>query len=213
MSNIKNENKNNHPEVQDKPKIKASSLMKIKGRDIATYEGVIDYAHQNGLVKLKSQIIQYPSPDNNDTAICEAVVLTADGREFSDIGDANPTNTPKGCSAHYIRIASTRAKTRALYDAFNIKSALNLDDVYDTSAIDVDFTVIEQASLPESHSASHPNQISPKQMSFIKNLSSARGINDKDIQNIAKDMFNKDINSLSTKEAHAIIKNIKEKPA
>ena len=190
------------------PKIKASSITKIKGKYAATYEGILDYAHQHGISKLKSRLIQAPSPENHDTAICEANLSTSDGREFSDIGDASPTNTPKGCAEHFIRIASTRAKMRVLCDAFNIKSILNSDHGHDESVIDAEFTVVDKASLPEAQPSPHPNPISPKQISMIKGLASKQNMSDEELENIARQKFNKDVNSLSTKEAHLLIKHI-----
>ncbi len=190
------------------PKMKASSITKIKGKDAATYEGILDFAHQHGIASLKSRLIQAPSKDNDNTAICEANLSTPDGREFSDIGDASPTNTPKGCADHYIRVASTRAKTRVLCDAFNIKSIINSDNEHSGSVIDVDFTIVERAPLPEAQPGPHSNPISPKQISMLKGLASKQNMSDEVLKNIAKQKFNKEINALSTKEAHLLIKHI-----
>ncbi|WP_027367342.1 hypothetical protein [Desulfocurvibacter africanus] len=195
------------PKPQE-PKMKASSITKIKGKDTATYEGMLDFGHQHGIVKLSVELIQAPSKENNNIAICEANLSTPDGREFSDIGDASPANTPKGCAEHFIRIASTRAKMRVLCDAFNIKSIINSDHGHDESVIDADFSVVERASLPEAQPGNHPNPISSKQISMLKGLASKRTMSDEELENIARHKFNKDINSLSTKEAHLLIKHI-----
>ena len=194
------------------PKMKASSITKIKGKDTATYEGMLDFGHQHGIAKLLIELIQAPSKENDQTAICKANLETADGRFFSDIGDANPSNTPKGCSGHCIRMASTRAKTRVLSDAFNIKSKINSDHAHDESAIDAEFTVVERISLPAAQPDPRPNPISPKQISMLKGLASKQNMSDAELENIARHKFNKDINSLSTKEAHLLIQLIGQDP-
>jgi len=204
-----NQNIANLPE----PKMKASSLMNIKGKGAATYEGMLDFAHQHGIHSLKSSLIQIPSTGNENTAICGATLLTSDGREFSDIGDASPANTPSGCADHYIRIASTRAKARVLCDAFNIKSTINSNYAHDGQIIDADFTVKERASLPKSQPNPHPNLISTKQIEYIKRLASSQNIGTEELDRISKQKFNNNLNSISTKEAHLMIEHIKNEPA
>jgi len=66
------------------------------------------------------ELIQYPSDENKNTAICKARVETMDGKKFSDIGDANPQNCNSKVARHLIRMASTRAKARAFRDMDNI---------------------------------------------------------------------------------------------
>ena len=66
------------------------------------------------------ELIQYPSDENKQTAICKARVETVDGKKFSDIGDANPQNCNSKVARHLIRMASTRAKARAFRDMDNI---------------------------------------------------------------------------------------------
>lgn len=190
------------------PKLKASAIRKIKGKDAATYEGMLDFAHQHGINELKVDILQFPTCENDHTAICKAALKTTSGKTFVDIGDASPSSTPQGCSEHYIRMASTRAKTRVLSDAFNIKSKINSDHEQDESFIDADFTVVERLPLSEAQPSPHPNPISPKQISMIKGLASKQNMSDEELENIATQKFNKDINSLSTKEAHLLIKHI-----
>ncbi|OQB77584.1 MAG: hypothetical protein BWX87_02758 [Bacteroidetes bacterium ADurb.Bin123] len=66
------------------------------------------------------ELIQYPSDENKNTAICKARVESMDGKKFSDIGDANPQNCNSKVARHLIRMASTRAKARAFRDMDNI---------------------------------------------------------------------------------------------
>jgi hypothetical protein len=66
------------------------------------------------------ELIQFPSDDNKQTAICKATVKTFDGKIFADIGDACPQNCNSKVARHLIRMASTRAKARAFRDMDNI---------------------------------------------------------------------------------------------
>ncbi|HLR21150.1 MAG TPA: hypothetical protein VK087_04015 [Tissierellaceae bacterium] len=94
-------------------------LIKLQGKDYVTYEGLLDLAHQKGLLSLKVEIIQVPHKENNMTAICKAIAKT-DKEIYVDIGDANPQSVNGALIPHIIRMASTRAKARALRDLTNI---------------------------------------------------------------------------------------------
>ncbi|MBA3010044.1 MAG: hypothetical protein FP812_07385 [Desulfobacula sp.] len=116
------------------PKLKEGFIKNIKGKDFVLYAGVLDLANQRGLLKLEVQLIQFPTKENGHEAICRAVAEGKSGEVFSDIGDANPTNCTEMISKHLIRMASTRAKGRALRDMCNIGIACleelsDLDDV------------------------------------------------------------------------------------
>jgi hypothetical protein len=82
--------------------------------------GVLDLATQKGLLKLEVELLQFPTKENGNEAICRAVAGSATGEVFSDIGDANPSNCHSMIVKHLIRMASTRAKGRALRDLCNM---------------------------------------------------------------------------------------------
>lgn len=103
-----------------KVKLEERFLINIQGNDFVKFEGLLDLAHQKGLKKLHVEILQIPTEDNGNMAICKAVAESKDGSVFTDIGDANPKNTNKMVVEHILRIASTRAKARALRDFNNI---------------------------------------------------------------------------------------------
>jgi len=103
-----------------RPKLDDRFLTNIKGKDFVLYAGVLDLATQKGLLKLEVELIQFPSKDNKNEAICRAVAVGKTGEVFSDIGDANPTNCHAMIAKHLIRMASTRAKARALRDMCNV---------------------------------------------------------------------------------------------
>jgi hypothetical protein len=116
------------------PKLKDGFLKNIKGKDFVLYAGVLDLATQKGLLKLEVELLQFPTKENGNEAICRAVAENKNGEVFSDIGDANPNNCTPMIAKHLIRMASTRAKGRCLRDMCNIGIACleelsDLDDV------------------------------------------------------------------------------------
>jgi len=116
------------------PRLKDGFLKNIKGKDFVLYAGVLDLATQKGLLKLEVELLQYPTKENGNEAICHAVAEGKNGEVFSDVGDANPGNCTEMIAKHLIRMASTRAKGRALRDMCNIGIACleelsDLDDV------------------------------------------------------------------------------------
>jgi hypothetical protein len=102
------------------PKLDERFITNIKGKDFVLYVGVLDLATQKGLLKLEVELLQFPSSENGNEAICRAVAEGKHGEVFSDIGDANPDNCHSMIAKHLIRMASTRAKGRALRDMCNI---------------------------------------------------------------------------------------------
>lgn len=86
-----------------------------------SYENLLDRVHKDGLKEVRTGLIQRPDKENQFTAIVFARVKTNKGI-FSGIGDASPTNVTPEYAPHYIRVAETRAKTRAYRDAVNVAS-------------------------------------------------------------------------------------------
>ena len=103
-----------------RPRLDDRFLINLKGKDFVTYAGLLDLAHQQGLARLEVELIQHPNVENGNEAICRAIAESSSGQVYSDLGDASPANTNKMISAHLIRMASTRAKARALRDLTNI---------------------------------------------------------------------------------------------
>ncbi len=103
-----------------RPKLDESFIKQIDDKDFVLYAGLLDCAHQKNLISVNVELIQFPNDENKQTAICKATVETADGRKFSDLGDANPQNCNSKVAKHLIRLSSTRAKARAFRDMDNI---------------------------------------------------------------------------------------------
>lgn len=125
-----------HPAV---PKLsddfKKKYFVEIKGKNGAVQaktikvDGLIAFAHEKGLKKLITRVVQYPTQENGNTCIAACHIVgygwdPIENRicevEFEDFADANPNNCTKMTSASYIRMASTRAIGRALRKYTNI---------------------------------------------------------------------------------------------
>lgn len=101
-------------------------LIERQGRTFCLYAGLLDLATQHGLKSIVTSLVQAPTDDNNRVAICFAtVILEKDGAErvFTGYGDAAPNNVTPAMQTCLLRMAETRAKSRALRDAVNIGTA------------------------------------------------------------------------------------------
>ncbi len=99
--------------------IKDRSGRIVGSKEVVTYPGLLSKAHEEGLQRIATRLVQVPSEDNGRIAIAKALVETAKGR-YEGIGDASPENVNSFIVPHLIRMAETRAKARALRDAVNI---------------------------------------------------------------------------------------------
>lgn len=128
----------------------------IGTKDVVTYPGLLSKAHEEGLVRIRTHLIQKPSEENGRTAIAKAFVETKKGR-FDGIGDASPENVNSFIVPHLIRVAETRAKARALRDAVNIGvvsfEELNGDGLSDDAAT--------ATNVPKNDSASRTRKPAP----------------------------------------------------
>jgi hypothetical protein len=89
------------------------------GKEYLLYAALLDRAHQSGLRRIATTLLQAPDEGNGFVAIVTAQVETDRG-VFDGIGDANPQNVNRSVASHLIRMAETRAKARALRDAVNL---------------------------------------------------------------------------------------------
>ena len=214
-----NDASNNTPVKKDAstPKMKSSNVMQIRGKDVASYEGILDYGHQFGIKSLEVDILQFPSDENGQRCICKARLETIDGRVFSDIADASPDNVPKACIDSFPRIASTRCKSRTISDAFNVKTAMKEDtDIPPQEGgggmvIDADFTSVEPVQrqpLPAPYNGGGNKPASEKQLALISKIVESRG---KSPEDIALEMYGKSLDKLQGSEANIIIKRLTNK--
>ncbi len=91
----------------------------LQGKDFILYGGLLELVKARGLKKINTHVVQIPSKENNMYAVMEAEVQTEDGI-FKEIGDASPESVTRTIQPHILRMASTRAKARAMRDAVGI---------------------------------------------------------------------------------------------
>ncbi len=102
------------------PRLDERWITKIEGREFVKYPGLLDLAHQKGISSIEVEIVQMPTKDNGNFAVCRATVMSKVGETYSDIGDANPANCSSKVAKHLLRMASTRAIARALRSYTNV---------------------------------------------------------------------------------------------
>lgn len=103
-----------------------------QGRPFVSYPGLLDLLHQlsEGFFAIDTEVLQLPTAENNQTAVCQARVRIFDSQDAdvvrrltTGIGDADPSNVSAQMRPHLLRMAETRAKARALRDAVNVGMA------------------------------------------------------------------------------------------
>lgn len=100
--------------------VKPEFIVNLRGKDFVLYAGLLDLAHQKGIRRLETELVQLPDEANGGECVIKATLELKDGEVYTDYGDANPSNVNRPIAAHIIRMASTRAKARVLRDATNI---------------------------------------------------------------------------------------------
>lgn len=145
--------------------LKKEFLTERQGKPVVLYAGLLDLAHQKGVKRIRTEVLQFPNQENQFTAVCAATVVMDSGQEFSGIGDANPANVGKMIAIHIIRMSETRAKARALRDALNI-GVVALEELADEETAQEQ----RQAAKPVQQSAKSAEQVDANQ----KAISQAR---------------------------------------
>ena len=238
------------------PKLDDRFMTNIKGKDFVLYAGVLDLATQMGLLKLGVELLQFPTKENGNEAICRAVAESKTGEVFCDIGDANPKNCHELIVKHLIRMASTRAKGRALRDMCNIGIACleelaDFDDVIGSSspkkttrkraagnttpkasksktdtkkkppAKDKPEPKVKakqpkksvnsgSEAKPDDQNKSTQPKMSEAQKRAIYNLSRRRGISVEELETMALDTYNCELENLNSKDASTFIRNLQQ---
>jgi len=211
----------------EKPKLDERFLVNIKGKDFVVYAGLLDLAHQIGFRKMKPEVVQYPSKDNGNNAICTAYLLSKDGQEFWDVGDANPNNVSFKVRGHELRMASTRAKARILRDFTNVGITC-LEEIGDLNEVLTDdknnskpprkrgnkhkkeTTPVKAETPKDETSKSDKPELSIAQKKAIENLANRRGISQEELEEKAKEQFNKPLEALTSSEAATFIRSLQQ---
>jgi hypothetical protein len=209
-----------------------------------------------GLLKLGVELLQFPTKENGNGAICRAVAESKTGEVFCDIGDANPKNCHELIVKHLIRMASTRAKARALRDMCNIGIACieeiaDFDDVIGsdqpkkTTRKKAAGSRNKKATLAKTDTKKKPSakdkpepkanvkqpkqsansetevkpddqdkstqpKMSEAQKRAIYNLSRRRGISVEELETMALDTYQCELENLNSKDASTFIRNLQQ---
>ena len=98
------------------PGIPAQFVVMIQGRPFVRFAGLLQMAHERGLVSLTAAW----TFNDGELSLAHAVATFAGGKRFEEAGDATPANTNRKVAVHFRRVALTRAKARALRDALGV---------------------------------------------------------------------------------------------
>jgi hypothetical protein len=90
---------------------KKGYIIKLQGREYTTHAGLLATAHENGLEGVWVEMVSW-DPDAR-AAVMKATAKGARGT-YTDYGDASPQNVGKMIANACIRMAATRASSRAL---------------------------------------------------------------------------------------------------
>lgn len=170
-----------------------------KALEVITYRGLLHLAHEDGLKRVQTTILQVPSADNDMTAIISAEVETEKGT-FTAIGDANPENVNVRVRRAIIRMAETRAKARAFRDAVNI-GVIALEELGQDGD---ESPAPAQAAEPPSDQESLP--MTDNQRRYIFRLLAQDGVKSEDMGPYLKQLLGiESLKELTRKQASAII--------
>ena len=195
----------------------------IQGKEFVLYAGLLDLAHRKGLKKLVVEILQLPAEENDHTAICRAVAETNEGNVFTDIGDANPTNTNKKIIHHIIRMASTRAKARCLRDLTNVGLCaveelgdINPDEIGGVNPVPKN-TAANGYRVQNGNGNGNGNGADPAvanasiaQVKAIQNIAKRHKITDDDLLKIIQQTYKVTLSELSSPQAAELIRSLQK---
>lgn len=182
-------------------KIDSRFIVNLKGKDFVTYEGLLDLAHQEGLISIDVELIQVPGKDNGDVAIAKAVAKTKD-KTFIDIGDAGANSVNSMIKPHVIRMASTRAKARALRDLTNIGMT-----AIEELGEDTEDKPKQNKASNNNKSGRSDNLATQSQLNFMYKLVKDKNYGNDAISSYIKTAYGKENSTeLTKKEASEIIK-------
>ena len=72
-------------------------IINLQGRDFVTYEGLLDEAHSRGLRSIRTVLVQVPTEQNGNIAICQAEVeLVENGEVTGEVNNFRFNESPVG---------------------------------------------------------------------------------------------------------------------
>ena len=203
-----------------RPKLDEKFIMKIDDKDFVLYSGLLDCAHQKNLCSVDVELIQFPSEENKQTAICKATVKTIDGKIFSDIGDANPQNcTSKVAAQKKINNVKPFVKPEKKAEPAAVVNA-NTETQEQPSVTDTNAAAVE--TKPKKTKAAKPGNgnggdkqekgplMSEAQKSAMFNLSRRRGFSVEDIEGRVQEKYGVPVEQLTSINAGEFIRFLQQ---
>jgi hypothetical protein len=171
-----------------KPKLDERFITTIENKDFVLYAGLLDLAHQKGILKIDVEPLQLPSAENGHMAICKAHVISKSGEVFSDVGDANPQNCHPRVAKHLLRMASTRAIARALRSMTNVgmtalEEIADFGDIIDVKQEDRGTRKVAQAA---------PKKIASTDEKEVRSISKRDKVDNPDVKKESVSQTNQD---------------------
>jgi len=223
-----------------RPKLDERFIIEIEGNEFVKYSGLLDLAHQAGILKIEVDPIQLPTKENGNFAICKATVVSKTKRVVK----------------HLLRMASTRSIARALRSFTNIgmtclEELADLNDVIGDESprgksktrkespkkeegkeTKVDAKPdVEDKGKPKDKAAEQPKtkskdetpqtesgqngqptvpRMSEAQKRAIYNLSRRRGISVEECEKMVQESYKTSLEDLSSKHASAFIRTLQQ---
>lgn len=175
-------------------KIDERFIVNLQGKQFVTYEGLLDLAHQEGLIGIETELIQIPTKDNDFLAIVQAIATTKD-KKFMGIGDCDNLSANRMIAPHKIRMAETRAKARALRDLTNIGMTA-IEELGADEEIQAPITPKQQAK----------GKLSDKQIARLYAISSSAGVPAEQVKSKIKSQLNKEVSEMTKDEYDTVCK-------
>ncbi|NPV81940.1 MAG: hypothetical protein HPY52_17040 [Firmicutes bacterium] len=126
-------------------------VKRLQGKDFILYGGLLELARGKGLKRLEVEIVQIPSPENGNYAVCSATLEGEDNSIYREVGDASPNNVNGNIAPHILRMAATRAKARALRD-FTGVDMVSFEEMGEIEGVD------DKAPLTEKNNSAGPSR-------------------------------------------------------
>jgi hypothetical protein len=175
---------------------------------IVRYGTLLEQAHQRGIRKVATLLVQAPAEDNGWTAIVSSVVEMEDGACFSGLGDASPQSVKKPLVPHIVRMAETRSKARAFKDALGI-SAVSLEELGDDDDV-LDQEPDNVHPLPGRRGRTR-SPVSAAQLRYLRRLYAQRGVHGSDLDRAICEAAGVDeVRDLDRHVASALIDELKQ---
>ena len=109
------------------------ALIRLSGKDYLTHDGLLRIAHLHGIASIHTEIVSW---DAEARAAVVHATATGERGTYTGIGDASPANVSRNIATACLRMAETRAVSRALrlYTGLGMTSADELPGTGPTAA-------------------------------------------------------------------------------